>query len=142
MPADMLSNGLDSAWLRCCTTVAALAAATWVVGCDSHAHHAEALQYHRLAQDVLIARGVCANAVACQRREFPSWTAGEWVLGPVHWGGVGITLYETDDMALVQEIEDRFRQLHAQLKRPPVTLSAYRSRHGETDRPLSEVRFR
>lgn len=138
----MLSSSLDSVWLRCCNTVAALATATWLVGCDSHAHQAEALQYHRLAQDVLIARGVCANANACQRREILFWAAGEWALGPVHSGGVSITLYETNDMALVHEIEDRFRQLHEQLKRPPVTLTVYPSRHGETHRPLSELSIR
>ncbi|OYU45101.1 MAG: hypothetical protein CFE44_09305 [Burkholderiales bacterium PBB4] len=128
--------------MRCCKTVSALAAVSLVMGCDSHAHQVQALPYHQLAQDVLITRGICADANACQRRQLLFWTAGEWALGLVHWGGVGITLYETHDMAMVHESEDRFRQLHGQLKRPPVTLMVYQSRHGETDRLLSEISIR
>jgi hypothetical protein len=111
-------------------------------GCNSHAYYREAQQYVKVAQGVLISRGVCSNSDDCQKKHILFWEAGAVTLGSASWGGVGITLYETSDSALVDEITTQFRKLHSELKEPKVTLTVYRSKHLEPDRKLTETVFK
>jgi hypothetical protein len=109
------------------------------VGCNSHAYNREAMQYHALAQAVLISRGICSSEQDCQKKHLLFAEGGEVSLGPVHWGGAYITLYEINDMALVEDVVARFKQLHASLKVPKVKLSVYSSKHLESKVEFSEV---
>jgi hypothetical protein len=108
-------------------------------GCNSHAYYREAQQYVKVAQSVLISRGVCFNSDDCQKKHILFWEAGAVTLGSVSWGGVGITLYETNNSALVDEVATQFRTLHSELKAPEVTLTVYRSKHLEPHSKLTEV---
>ena len=89
-------------------------------GCNSHAYYREAMQYQSLARTVLVSRGVCSNEQDCQKKKLLFAEGGELSLGFVSWGGANITLYETTDAALVEEVSTQFRELHAQLKAPRV----------------------
>ena len=85
------------------------------VGCDSHAYYSEAVQYHALAREALIANNVCENEQDCFMKDILFAEGGSISLGFFHWGGAYITLYETQDAALVESIIAKFRELHSQL---------------------------
>jgi hypothetical protein len=107
-----------------------------VYGCGEP-HRAEAQQYLAIAQEVLIANGVCSSAVDCQRKELLFWEGGEVDLGLVRWGGAYVNLYGTKDPALVEAIVAKFKEAHARRPTPQVTLTVYRSTHSQP-----KVRFR
>ena len=98
-------------------------------GCNSHAYYGEAMQYHALAREVLVSHGVCSGEQDCQRKSLLFAEGGELSLGVVSWGGANITLYETNDSGIVEEISVKFKRLHEQLHRPKVTLTVFSSKH-------------
>lgn len=100
-------------------------------GCNSHAYWSEALQYHTVAQDVLIANSICASKQDCQKKDVLFAEGGAVSLGFVSWGGAYINLYETQDPALVEVIVAKFKELHLRLRKPNVTLTVYSSKHLE-----------
>ncbi|HSH73031.1 MAG TPA: hypothetical protein VK974_08260 [Methylophilaceae bacterium] len=73
-------------------------------GCDSHAYWSEAMQYHAIAQENLISKGICSSDQDCQQRALLYAESGEVSLGLVSWGGAYINLYETQDPELVDAI--------------------------------------
>lgn len=108
-------------------------------GCDSHAYWAEAMQYSAIAHDTLIENGTCTSIQDCQRRDLLFAEGGEVNFGFVRWGGAYINLYETQDAALVQQLEAKFKELHARLGKPNVTLTVYSSKHLEPKVTFREV---
>ena len=100
-------------------------------GCNSHAYYREAMQYHAVAREVLVLHGICSSDQNCQKKSLLFAEGGELSLGVVSWGGANVTLYETSDSALVEEISVKFKQLHAQLRKPEVTLTVFSSKHLE-----------
>jgi hypothetical protein len=94
-------------------------------------HRADAQKYLAIAQEVLIAKGVCSSAADCQRKELLFWEGGEVDLGLVRWGGAYVNLYATQDPALVEAVVAKFREVHAQRPTPQVTLTVYSSTHSQ-----------
>ena len=112
------------------------------MGCNSHAYWAEAQQYHAAACDVLVGRGICSDEQDCQRKEVLFAEGGEISLGVIRWGGVHITLYQVQDEKVVEDISAKFKEVHARLGKPAVTLSVYKSGHLESKVKLAEVVIR
>ena len=77
--------------------------ATTVAACNSHAYYSEAMQYHATARTVLIARGICTNDEDCQKKKLLFAEGSEFSLGFIEWGGARVSLYQTQDAALVEE---------------------------------------
>lgn len=100
------------------------------------------MQYSAVARDTLIEKGVCASIQDCQQRGLLFAEGGEVDFGIVSWGGAYINLYETQDAALVQDLEKKFKELHARLGKPSVTLTVYRSKHLEPKINFREVVIR
>jgi len=98
-------------------------------GCDSHAYWSEAMQYHAIAQENLISKGICSSDQDCQQKALLYAEGGEVSLGLVSWGGAYINLYETQDPELVDAIALKFKELHSRLGKPDVTLTVYSSKH-------------
>jgi hypothetical protein len=63
-----------------------------LAGCNSHAYYREAMQYHSLAEQVLISHGICSNDLDCQKKGLLFAEGGELSLGLISWGGASITL--------------------------------------------------
>jgi hypothetical protein len=115
------------------STLAVLITAS-LSGCGE-SYPEEARRYHAAAQEVLVAKEVCARAQDCQRKEILFWEGGNpWLPGHDH---VYVTLYETNDAALVEAIVARLKQVKAETSMPSVKLVVYSSRHRQ-----SKVRFR
>jgi hypothetical protein len=112
-----------------------------LTGCGEP-HRVAAQQYLALAQEVLIAKGVCSSSSDCQRKELLFWEGGEVNLGLVRWGGAYVNLYATQDQALVDAIAERFKALHAQQPTPQVTLTVYSSTHSQPKVKFREVVLR
>ncbi|MBP7648093.1 MAG: hypothetical protein KA751_15255 [Comamonas sp.] len=102
-----------------------------LAGCNSHSYHREALQYHAAAQDVLIARGICTTDQDCGKKGLLFIEGGSVSLGLLEWGGAYVTLYETSDAPLVDEVTAKLQQLHGKLKEPKVTFTVFSSKHLE-----------
>jgi len=106
-------------------------------GCNSHSYHAEALQYVQVAGGALAARDACINEEDCTAKNLLFFEAGEVSIGGLRWGGVHVNVYDTKDSEVVEEIANMFKELHAKIKGPVVTLTVYSSKHTE-----SKVEFR
>jgi len=124
------------------SAIAALLVTAACAGCNSHAYWAEAMQYSAVARDTLIEKGICTSIQDCQGKGLLFAEGGEVNFGFVSWGGVYINLYETNDSFLVQDLEAKFKELHAPLGRPTVTLTVYSSKHLEPKVKFREVVFR
>lgn len=101
-----------------------------IPGCGEP-HRDAAQKYLALAQEVLIAKGVCSSSADCQRKELLFWEGGEVNLGVVRWGGAYVNLYATQDSVLVGAIVEKFKELHAQQPTPQVTLTVFSSTHSQ-----------
>ncbi len=120
---------------RGCPAVGVLIAAS-LSGCGE-AYPEQARQYHAAAQEVLVAKQVCATFQDCQRKEILFWAGGNpWLPGYNH---AYVTLYETDDIALVEAIVARLKLAKAEPSMPPVKLVVYSSRHGQSEVAFREV---
>jgi|GEM_PF-6396012 len=108
-------------------------------GRDSHAYWSEAMQYHAIAQENLISKGICNSDQDCQRKGILFAEGGEVSLGFMSWGGAYINLYETQDTELVNVIVVKFKELHSQLGRPDVKLTVYSSKQLEPKVVFREV---
>lgn len=128
--------------LRLARSPAFIAAAIALAGCNSHRFHAEAMQYHALAQKTLIAKGICMSEQDCDAKSLLFAEGGAFSLGSASWGGAYVTLYATSDELLVQELAAKFSSLHALLKEPAVTLTVYSSKHGESKVKFKELVIR
>lgn len=113
--------------------------ATANAGCNSHAYWSEAVQYHAVARDILIEKGICASERDCQMNGVLFAEGGEVSLSFVSWGGAYINLYETQDPVLVEAIVVKFKELHSRLGKPNVTLTVYSSKHLEPKVKFREV---
>lgn len=119
--------------------LAPLLIAAGCTGCNSHAYWAEATQYSAVARDALIEKGICASIQDCQKKGLIFAEGGEVSFGFMSWGGAHINLYETQNAALVQDLETKFKELHARLGKPAVTLTVYSSKHLEPKVKFHEV---
>jgi len=101
--------------------------------CSSHSYHAEAIQYLKVAEGVLVGHGVCSDERDCQARNLLFFEAGEVSLGIFRWGGIHVNLYESNNLEAVEEVASKFKELHIRLREPAVTLTAYSSKHTESN---------
>ena len=102
-----------------------------LTGCNSHQYHDQAKRYLALTEGTLIAHGVCRDNADCRRRNIIFFESGELSLGVLSWGGISVYLYETQDEVLVEELVQRFRELHEESDEPRVELMVFSSKHGE-----------
>lgn len=123
------------------TLVAAALLGGVLVGCGEP-HRAAAQHYRALAEDVLIANGVCSSSADCQKQELLFWEGGEIDLGVVRWGGAYVNLYATQDPALVDAIVEKFRETHARQPMPQVTLTVFSSSHSQPRVQFRKVVFK
>lgn len=118
------------------STALALLIAASLSGCGE-SYPEEARRYHAVAQEVLIAKGACAGPQDCQRKEILFWEGGNpWL--PGH-NNAYVTLYETNDIALVEAIVARLKQAKAETSMPPVKLVVYSSTHRQSKVTFREV---
>ncbi len=109
----------------------AVALAALALAACGEPHRAAAQQYLALAEDSLIANGICSSTSDCQRKELLFWEGGEVNLGVVHWGGAYVTLYATQDPMLVDAIVSKFLEVHRRQPEPQVTLTVFSSTHSQ-----------
>ena len=99
-----------------------------ISGCGEP-YREEATRYHAVAQEVLVAKGVCSSAQECQRKQLLFWEGGGFSLGFVRWGGAYVNLYETQDPVLVEAVVARLKEAHVRPSEPQVILTVYSSKH-------------
>lgn len=107
-----------------------------VSGCGE-SYPEEARRYHALAQEVLVAKQVCAGPQDCQRKEILFWEGGNpWFPGQNY---AYVTLYETTDLALVEAVVARLKQAKAETSMPAAKVVAYSSKHRQSKITFREV---
>ena len=109
--------------------VAATGFAALVVSGCGEPYREEATRYHAVAQDILVAKGVCSSAEDCQMRQLLFWEGGGFSLGFIRWGGAYVNLYDTRDPVLVEAVVAKLGEAHVRASGPQIILSVYSSKH-------------
>jgi len=112
----------------------ALILAVGLSGCGE-SYPTEARRYCDVVQDVLIAKKLCSNAQDCTRKQMVFWEGGNpWLPG---YNMAFVSLYETQDAALVDMVVTRLKEAKSESGMPAVKLIVYSSSHSQ-----SKVQFR
>lgn len=119
-----MQNGVMASGIRIILLASILAAC--LSGCGE-AHPIEARRYAEAAEEILVARNICASAQECRRKEILFWEGGNpWLPG---YDKAFVLLYGTDDAALVDAIIARLKEIRHERGMPQARLVVYRSRH-------------
>lgn len=107
-------------------------------GCGE-VYREEAQQYHALAQEILISKGICASESDCRSKELLFWEGGEADLGLIRWGGAYVNLYGINDPEIVEGIVAKFEEAQGREPNVPVILTVYSSNHSQPKVKLRTV---
>ena len=114
----------------------ALVIAASLSGCGE-SYPSEARRYSEVVQAVLIAKNICLNVQDCTRKQLVFWEGGNpWLPG---YNMAFISLYETQDAALVDTVVARLKQVKSESAMPAVKLIAYSSTHAQSKVTFREV---
>jgi predicted secreted Zn-dependent protease len=129
----MYSKRLDRVPIQ----LSALAMLSCVLTACGESYPSQAQAYWKAAEEVLISRGVCVNSQDCAKNELIFWAGGNpWFPGR---NRTYISLYRTNDSALVNAVERSIAALRVKTDGPPCRITAYSSAHNEREQIFKEV---